>query len=406
MISLQNDSSFTVFVDFSLSEVDLKLLNLAYSPIIQSDGLQLYFSMYYNENYRNNGTIRFGNELSQTINLDLSKINIARKKLEGIGLLETYRKEDENGIDFRFVLHAPLKPHKFFSNLSLQMILISRVGEKNYELLKNSFNDIDCDLKGYNSISSSLYEIYSNAGIGLDVGYDLFNDDKSDEFIHKDFDKDELDKELENYNLTKAVLKKDYDKVISLASVSGLTAKTIASFINDSINTKNLFSFPTFEKYINEKCKNSSNNIDYGYRGNIDLENQKLKLMDSLPPYEYIKNKMNLKKVPSSLSNLLMDIKENFGYSNGVINAILDYCIKHDSNGGFPSDTYIEKIAVSLSPNKPNSAFDAQELLNSKEYYAKQKKKGNLGKKKNKTMENNEDVNDLSSDDLKKIMES
>lgn len=408
MVSILNDSSITVYVDFSLSQEDLKLLNLAYSPIIQSDALKLYFSLYYNENFRNNGSIRFGKELSESINLEISKINVARINLEGIGLLETYRKEDKNGVDFKLVLHEPLNPFKFFSHPSLQMILIAKIGEKNYELIKNCFSNNSLDLNGYNSVSSSLYETYSTAGIGLDIKEDIFNNDKNDLLINKDFDKDELVKELENYNLTTGVLKKDYDKVVSLASVSGLTAKTIASFINESINSRNLFSYPTFQKYVNEKCKNSSNNIDLGYRENINLENQKLKLMDSLSPYEYIRNKMNINKVPSSLSNLLMSIKDNFGYSNGVINAILDYCIRHDSNGGFPSDMYIEKIAVSLSPNNPRSAFEAQELLNSKDYYTKKSKKSKLSNKRSQLDNSDRGDNDdeLSSEDLTKILES
>lgn len=409
MISLKNDSSFTVFCSFFLSEEDLSVLVKCYLPLIGNDAFSLYFALYGNENLRAGGNVRFVKDFLNACHFSLTQLNVSKRRLEGMGLLKTFYKESQGGEDFNLVLEKPLQGNAFLSNPALQSLLAQMIGEKNLDILTKSFPPSNVAFQNYIDASSSLAEVYSSSGLGVDLPEKIVinnNDNKNGTFDLK-----ELTKELGKFNLSLEILRSNKDKVISLAILNGFRPKTIASLINDSVNTKNVFSYETFCKYLKEKARYSTSNVDYGYGASIKSSDQKLKLLDSLPSNEYLQQKLKVNKLPTSLLDLVYKLHEEYHYSNGVINAIFDYCISREEAGGLPNDTYIEKVAVSLLPIHPTSAYETKEVFAQREYSIKnyKAKKNKLQKQVDKEIGKKDEEKDevtFSDKDLDDILDS
>ena len=65
----------------------------------------------------------------------------ARKRLEGIGLLEVFQKENGETREFLYELKRPLSPRSFFGDSLLNIYLYSRLGHTNYQRVKKSMED-------------------------------------------------------------------------------------------------------------------------------------------------------------------------------------------------------------------------------------------------------------------------
>lgn len=68
--------------------------------------------------------------LVSTMQLKLNDIVIAREKLEAVGLLKTYVKE-ENVNNYVYVLYSPLSVNDFLNHPILSVVLYNNLGKKN-----------------------------------------------------------------------------------------------------------------------------------------------------------------------------------------------------------------------------------------------------------------------------------
>ena len=90
---IEPDSSFSISVDYSLSETDFSVLALLYLPIIKSDAYLIYDVLYKSSKSAEIDGLVTHEEFLSMIGFDDVRFLKARERLEAIGLLETYRKE-------------------------------------------------------------------------------------------------------------------------------------------------------------------------------------------------------------------------------------------------------------------------------------------------------------------------
>ena len=118
-----------------ISDYDQKLVIRLYQPLIGTIATMLYLTLL-NE-------ISLGKEVSDNLTherlLSLMQIKIddfieARKKLESIGLLKTFIKENKDQISLTYLysLNSPKSPKKFFEDPILSNLLLKSLGENEY----------------------------------------------------------------------------------------------------------------------------------------------------------------------------------------------------------------------------------------------------------------------------------
>jgi replication initiation and membrane attachment protein len=92
----------------------------------------------------------------------LKDILAGRKKLEAIGLLKTYRQDNENNREYLYELQVPLSPKDFFTDGFLSIYLFNRLGKTRFHEIKSSFLVPQKDPASYAEVTASFSEVYTS----------------------------------------------------------------------------------------------------------------------------------------------------------------------------------------------------------------------------------------------------
>ena len=93
-----------ILIGESLSIDDLNVLSLLYMPIIGSRAYTLYMTMYSALNRSSNTRVVLVSDIVDLFGIKIATFELERKRLEAIGLMATYFKDNE----YVFLLKAPL----------------------------------------------------------------------------------------------------------------------------------------------------------------------------------------------------------------------------------------------------------------------------------------------------------
>ena len=154
--------TYTVINKTVLDSNDHKILTMLYQPIIGYQAVSLYESL--KDDLDKQGIISeefTHHHLMSTMQLSLPEIVIAREKLEGIGLLKTYLKE-ENTNNYVYLLYSPLTYEEVFNHPILNIVLYNNVGKQEYDKLVNYFKVPKINLRGYVDVTKSFDDVYSS----------------------------------------------------------------------------------------------------------------------------------------------------------------------------------------------------------------------------------------------------
>jgi replication initiation and membrane attachment protein len=125
-----------------LQEYDRKILTMLYQPLVGTTCFGLYMTLWSElEQDRLWGKESTHHHLMSMMQINLKAIYHERLKLEGIGLLKTYIKEEDDVRVFIYELIPPLTPHQFFNDGVLNVYLYNRLGKSIFQKVKNYFCD-------------------------------------------------------------------------------------------------------------------------------------------------------------------------------------------------------------------------------------------------------------------------
>ncbi|MGM0903414.1 replication initiation and membrane attachment family protein [Mesobacillus maritimus] len=125
-----------------LHEYDRKVLTFLYQPLIGPVCLSLYMTLWAElEESRLWSATSSHHSLMSLLGLNLKDIYHARLKLEGIGLLKTYVRNEDDERSFIYELQPPLTPEQFFLDGLLNIYLYRKVGKNQFFRMKRFFTD-------------------------------------------------------------------------------------------------------------------------------------------------------------------------------------------------------------------------------------------------------------------------
>ena len=130
---------YQVFKALPLTQEGKDGLLYLYQPIIGAQALALYFQFLGDEADSNESEFIHLDCLN-ALNIGLSSFLEARKRLEGMGLLTVFEKEDpEFGKIYLYQLEEPLVPQKFIKDVTYSFLLHQAVGERKFKQLTRRF---------------------------------------------------------------------------------------------------------------------------------------------------------------------------------------------------------------------------------------------------------------------------
>ena len=146
--------SYEVWYPQKLSNLAQEVITFLYQPIIGSDAFSIFWTLVGEPTETS-----LHAELLNTLDMGLPAFYEGRRRLEGVGLLETYQ-ESTDTQHWIYVLRRPVSAAVFFSDALLSTLLLDRVGEKKFQQLIDRFGEPALDMSGYEKRSASFAEVY------------------------------------------------------------------------------------------------------------------------------------------------------------------------------------------------------------------------------------------------------
>lgn len=148
-----------------LHEYDRKILSLLYQPLIGPECFSVYMALWSElEESRLWSEASSHHFLMNMCGLNLKRIYEARLKLEGIGLLKTHVKNEDDIRSFIYELQAPLSPEQFFVDGMLNVYLYRKIGKNHFLRLKRFFCDYaKPEQEGYEEITAPFQDVFISA---------------------------------------------------------------------------------------------------------------------------------------------------------------------------------------------------------------------------------------------------
>jgi replication initiation and membrane attachment protein len=354
-----------------ISDIDREVLSELYQPLIGHKSVGIFLSLFH-EKMKASEIDTFDHaHLFDKMQMSAGEFFTARRALEAVGLLRTFFKE-EGGIRYYiYVLYAPKSPREFFDDVLFKGLLIKYVGEKEAKRLALSYK-VDFQTKGFDDITSSFVETFHP-----DYDSPVFRKDLKVEVkgrksgrIDTSFDFDDFFSALDKHGQIKreVLTKKDLKEIERLAALFSLDELTMAEIVVDAYDPDNKAQRINFQR-VSDRAKEEVkfpffHRKSKGEKSHVTSDSElasKIKLMDAMAPGEYLRIKQNNTAPSRSDLDIVDDLSKNFGFSHGVINALIDYVLAKNKN--VLSRRYIEKIASSLARESVTTAIDTMNYL-------------------------------------------
>lgn len=159
-------AGFTIAGCGSLSNEQRAALDLLYQPLIHSDATALLHllgrlsevSHHQGQPYQQHPL----SDLLTLLSISGQALVQACDRLEGVGLLRTYRHQDQNQSLYIFQLVAPLKPSAFYRDDLLSIGLLETVGETLYQSLNQRLVDLPLEISDkFQNITKNFLDVFT-----------------------------------------------------------------------------------------------------------------------------------------------------------------------------------------------------------------------------------------------------
>ena len=358
-----------------LHEYDRKIIALLYQPLIGAIAHSLYMT-WWSEILNNELTSKneTHHSLMSMLDLPLNTIFEAREKLEGIGLLKTYEKKEEDIRIFIYELQPPLQPDLFFTDGMLSIFLYKQVGSKKYNKLKEFFIEkSELDTQSFTNITKPFTEVFDSIG-SLPIHEPLITnepivgrkDKKSIKVEQSDFDF-----ELLKAGLGKAIFPSEAltDHVKEAIRVLHFLYKidplTMQGHLLDALDETMEVNIVQLRKSVRDwyTIVNNQELPSLVYRTQMmvveedpylskltDREKKYVEFLEGISPADFLMTKMDGAKPSESELKVIEEIMINQKLPSGVMNVLIDYVLQ--KNGNRLPKNYLEAIASTWAKSK------------------------------------------------------
>ena len=377
--------TYTVINKSIITEYDKKIITMLYQPIIGINSCNLYFLLI-NDLDKNEMISEEENHhhIINSMRISLSEVVIAREKLEAIGLLKTYYKQDKTGNNYVYELFSPLKPNEYFSHPILNIVLFNNVGKKEYEKLVNYFKMPKVKLSDYEDVTKSFDEVFESiSGTYFENNLlDIKRENKSDIIVSNIIDIDMLISSFSKDSINKSAFTKDIkDLIIKLSFVYKLDEEEMKNIIINSLNDKLLIDKIELRKNARNyyQFENSAKLPTLVYRSSpkgisssmgSSKRDKMIYTFETVSPYDFLKSKYNGAKPTARDISLIESLMIDTNLRYPVVNVLIDYVMK--INDKKLSKNFVETIAGQWKRLKIETAIDA--MNQAEKEYKKNKK--------------------------------
>ncbi|WP_318508071.1 replication initiation and membrane attachment family protein [Bacillus sp. T3] len=388
-----------------LHEYDRKVLTFLYQPLIGAKSLSLYMTLWGElEENRLWSKPSSHHRLMLLMDLNLNEIYDARLRLEGMNLLTTLVRDEQEERDFIYQLKPPLAPDKFFTTDLLNIPLYRKIGDQQYARIKQFFSTKRAEgIKGFQNVTKGYEEVFElippsamnrSPNMFIEKGQEHVSRRKNDgiQLAHSSFNFELLTAGLTENLVPKSALTEEVKEAISqLAYLYGIDAIQMKNIVIDATD-HNVTDISALRKYARDWFEFHHGGLptlvdrtqpvlykSIQTEPNTEEEKQ-ISYFENTSPRQVLRDTGGGE--PSKVDlKIIEDILFQQKLQPGVVNVLIQF-VMYKMDMKLPK-SYIEKIASHWARKKINNVKDAMTIARS-EYkeYQQWAPKDNNNKKK------------------------
>ena len=375
---------FEITLPQSLSTNERQLLTLFYQPLTGPDPISLYLILWAEgEDYTTDKMTHY--YLMNVLGMSVRSIFEARIALEAIGLLRTWRKDENDSRTFIYELVRPLEAREFFADPLLSMFLFSKIGEQAYRKLRNRFCK-QVDKQGFSEVTRTFTDVYKP--VHTNVPQDILEERDTEQgypFYYEQFDFDLLRTGLSEQLVPSSALTAEARQMIAkLAFLYRLSPlemqKVVVLALDDTMKIPlerlKKAAADYYKITISKDAPKLAKTFDSKQAPPDDAKRSKeqelLNYLETTPPIQVLRD-INKGKEPILASvQLAEDLITKHDMPIGVVNVLLEY-VMLTTDMRLPTK-YVEKIADHWIRKNLKTAKEAMDLARQeRDKYAKWK---------------------------------
>lgn len=403
---------FTVRTGQYITEMDRLTLTLLYQPLIGSVAHSLYVTflsqLEKDQFWSDEQTHR---QLMLLLGAPLEVIFEERKKLEGIGLLKTFKRKEEDGETiYLYELQPPMTPKQFFENDVLSVYLFNRLGKTHYRQLRERFTLDKVEHEMFTELTYAFDEVFASlhhsemvSNLKSETGNALRVDEHKElisseeeglSFKNQHFDFDLLEKSLSSFIVPQEVLTKDVKALIGrLAFVYRIEPLEMTSIIQQTLLHDDKLNVVEFRKKVQEWYKIEHGNEPPGIglqqhpvhlqsmqgKEPVTEEERTIQFYETTPPLTLLEIRSDGAKVAAADVKIVESLILDHQLLPGVANVLLDFMLW--SQDMKLSKALIDKIAGHWARKKVQTVKEAMQLAMQEQRKTNEAKKSTVSYK-------------------------
>lgn len=368
-----------------LSDQDRSILIMLYQPIVGSEAINLYFTLWSNLE-RNEIMSQECNhhQLMTNMKKKLSDIIESRERLEAIGLVKTYVKKGSIN-NYVYQIYSPCSASEFISNPILNTSLYNNVGKVEYEKIISYFKIPRINLTNYEEITSSFSDVF-------EVSRNSYVECENNSIKRRYSNQLKLNSKIDIDNIfalipdelfnVRSLTKDVKDLIYKLAFIYNLNEDNLNELIRNSlsdkktidkdklrINCRNFYQFENNGKLPSLIFRSQPEYLrkpvgDFSKRAKI------IYTFETTTPYDFLYSKYHGTEPTKSDLKILEYLALDLDMKPGVINVLIDYVLRINDNK--LTKSFIDTIAGQWKRKKIETVEEAMDIAE-KEYKKRNK---------------------------------
>ena len=325
-----------------LHNEDRKIITSLYLPIIGTDAVMLYFTLWADLDNSEILSSEFSHQkLVSSLRITINELQTSFYKLEAIGLIKAFIKEG-NVNNYIYEIFSPVSASEFLSHPILNIVLYSNVGKREYDNLVKAFKIPRLNTSNYKDITKSFNDVFESTSM---TSYDLSLEDirkynKLKLNINSNFDFNFLISSMpKNLDTSKMFSKDIKELIINLSFIYDIDAIKMANIVKVSLNDNGTINRESLRKNSRNFYQFSNggllptiidNNQPEYLRKPIGDTSRRAKMIytfETISPRELLINKNNGNEPTRRDLKLIEDLLVDYKLKPGVVNVLLDYAI-------------------------------------------------------------------------------
>ena len=236
-----------------------KSLTHLYQPLIGIYAVSLYQTLLHDMDLQQDSTPQTHHTLMNYLNLPLDEIYQCRRKLEGIGLLKTYKQTWESSDLYTYELQSPFAPDNFFKDAMLSQLLFHHIGDQKFRVLKTHYLKTAVEDNGENitAVFSEVFQTFTPSAEALEG---IPKQGSSSEEINMDFSWIEQMLKQRMIPIGKVLTSENRRLIYQMIVLYELETYEIDKSLLWALNDENLLDIEEFKVACHDLFKAKNNN--------------------------------------------------------------------------------------------------------------------------------------------------